>query len=65
MYPRGHGERWLAGVNSYIGNFEQWKKIITDTIQIVTRTEERLDSASFREDLDAWLTDRESVQPDL
>lgn len=45
----------VEAINSYIGNFEQWKKIITDTIQIVTRTEERLDSASFREDLDAWL----------
>lgn len=47
-------------INSYIHNFEQWKKIIADTIQIVSRTEERLDSVSFREDLDAWLDETNS-----
>lgn len=45
----------VATISTYIDNFEQWKKIIADTIQIVSRTEERLDSTSFREDLDAWL----------
>ena len=33
-------------VNTYIKNFEQWKSIIADTIQIVSRTEERLDSTT-------------------
>lgn len=42
-------------VNTYIKNFEQWKNIIADTIQIVSRTEERLDSTAFRERLEAWL----------
>lgn len=44
-------------VDTYIKNFEQWKNIIADTIQIVTRTEERLDSSAFRERLEAWLDD--------
>lgn len=44
-------------VTNYIKNFEQWKNIIADTIQIVSRTEERLDSTAFREKLEAWLDD--------
>lgn len=44
-------------INSYIDNFEQWKNIITDTIKIVSSTEERLDSMTFREKLEAWLDD--------
>lgn len=42
-------------INAYIKNFEQWKGIIADTIQIVSRTEERLDGTAFRERLEAWL----------
>jgi hypothetical protein len=47
----------VDAVNAYIKNFEQWKNIIADTIQIVSRTEERLDSTAFRERLEAWLDD--------
>lgn len=47
----------VDAVNAYIKNFEQWKNIIADTIQIVSRTEERLDSTAFRESLETWLDD--------